>query len=268
MIKFKHKKQRKRGKNMEQIKTGQKVEKKTKIFKKVLLVVLIILCVLLVVFVRRASILATIDKKVSDCENNSNNFYIKSVYQSKNKNFTTEIYVKDEINKLVMENTNQDGKKIKITEITYPEERKVFTEVENSKTMNDYKGKTAVRGAHMENQVEASHTTLMNPAYSTAINERIINAIGTRIKSVKIDGKDCYELSSLTNTNFLYDVNTTQMLIYVEKNTGLTLKMVQEIKENGETKQIVRNYEYKFNQVTDEEVKEPDNSECKMQENS
>ena len=106
---------------MEQIKTGQKVEKKTKIFKKVLLVLLIILCVLLVVFVRRASILATIDKKVSDCENNSNNFYIKSVYQSKNKNFTTEIYVKDEINKLVMENTNQDGKKIKITEITYPE---------------------------------------------------------------------------------------------------------------------------------------------------
>ena len=70
------------------------------------------------------------------------------------------------------------------------------------------------------------------------------------------------------NTNFLYDTNTTKISIYVEKTTGLTLKMIEEVKENNDKKQISKDFEYKFNNVTDEDIKEPDNSEYKLQENS
>lgn len=71
----------------------------------------------------------------------------------------------------------------------------------------------------------------------------IINAIVTSIKTKKIDGKDYYVLSSKMNTNFLYDTNTTKMTIYIEKDTGLTTKIVEEVNENGETKQVLKDFE-------------------------
>lgn len=45
------------------------------------------------------------------------------------------------------------------------------------------------------------------------------------------------------NTNFLYDTNTTKMTIYIEKDTGLTTKIVEEVNENGETKQVLKDFE-------------------------
>ena len=95
-----------------------------------------------------------------------------------------------------------------------------------------------------------------------------INTSKELSKTKKIDGKDYYILSSKMNTNFLYNTNTTKMTIYVEKNTGLTTKIVEEVNENGEIKEIYKDFEYKFNNVTDEDISEPDNSEYKMQENS
>ena len=71
----------------------------------------------------------------------------------------------------------------------------------------------------------------------------IINAIVTSIKTKKIDGKDYYVLSSKMNTNFLYDTNTTKMTIYIEKDTGLTTKIVEEVNEIGETKQVLKDFE-------------------------
>lgn len=242
---------------------------KFKILKIVLIVIATIICILIAVFARRAIILSKIDKKVSEIENNNNNFYIKTTYKDEKK-YTSVIerYIKEDVSKLVFEKINLDGKRAKITEITYPEERKLFTEFNDEKVMKVYKEKTAVRGAHIENKTESSYTTFMNPGYSMAVNDLIINAIVTSIKTVKIDGNDCYEISSRMNTNFLYDINTTKISIYVEKATGLTLKMIEEVKENNETKQISKDFEYKFNNVTDEDIKEPDNSEYKLQENS
>lgn len=263
MIKFKHKNKRKGEIVM------KKSESKIKILKCILLVIAIILCILLAIVVRRTIILSKIDKKVSELENNNNNFYIKTSYIDR-RNYTSVIrrYIKGDVSKLVIEKTTAEGNNAKIIEITYPEERKLFTEVNDSKVMNVYKEKTAVRGAHIEKGTESSYTTFSNPGYSTSINDLIVNAIVTSIKTVKMDGKDCYELSSKMNTNFLYDDNTTKFLIYVEKETCLTLKIVEEVNVNGEIKQVVKDFEYQFNQVTDEEISEPDNSEYKMQENS
>ena len=164
-----------------------------------------------------------------------------------------------------MEKTTPEGNNAKITEITYPEKRKMFTEVNDVKVMNEYNEKTAVRGAHIEKETESSYTTISNPAYSVSKKEMIINAIVTSIKTKKIDEKDYYMLSSKMNTNFLYNTNTTKMTIYVEKDTGLTTKIVEEVNENGEIKEISKDFEYEFNNVTDEEISEPDKSEYKMQ---
>lgn len=247
----------------------EKTKSKTKCLKILLLVIAIIVCIFIAIVTRRTIILSEIDKKVTELENNSNNFYMKTTFIDE-KNYTASIerYIKDDVSKLVMEKTTPDGKNAKITEITYPEKRKMFTEVNGVKVMHEYNEKTAIRGAHIEKQTESSYTTISNPAYSMSKSEMIINAIVTSIKTKKIDGKDYYILSSKMNTNFFYNTNTTKMTIYVEKDTGLTTKIVEEVNENGEIKEIYKDFEYKFNNVTDEDISEPDNSEYKMQENS
>lgn len=200
-----------------------KTKSKTKCLKILLLVIAIIVCIFIAIVARRTIILSEIDKKVTELENNSNNFYIKTTFIDEN-NYTTliERYIKGDVSKLVMEKTTPEGKNAKIS----------------------------------------------NPAYSMSKRELIVNAIVTSIKTKKIDGKDYYMLSSKMNTNFLYNTNTTKMTIYVEKDTGLTTKIVEDVNENGEIKEIYKDFEYKFNNVTDEDISEPDNSEYKMQENS
>ena len=55
------------------------------------------------------------------------------------------------------------------------------------------------------------------------------------------------------------NINETieKILVYVEKETGLTIKKVEIINENGQKSENIVTYEYKFDSVTDEDVKEP-----------
>ncbi len=97
MIKFKHKKQMKKEKIM------KKTKLKTKCLKILLLVIAIILCIFIAIVTRRTIILSEIDKKVTELENNSNNFYMKTTFIDE-ENYTASIerYIKDDVSKLVM----------------------------------------------------------------------------------------------------------------------------------------------------------------------
>jgi len=99
----------------------------------------IIVCIFIAIVARRTIILSKIDKKATELENNSNNFYMKTSFIDE-KNYTASIerYIKDDVSKLVMGKKTPDGKNAKITEITYPEKRKMFTEVNGVKVMNEY----------------------------------------------------------------------------------------------------------------------------------
>ena len=112
----------------------KKTKLKTKCLKILLLVIAIILCIFIAIVTRRTIILSEIDKKVTELENNSNNFYMKTTFIDE-ENYTASIerYIKDDVSKLVMEKTTPDGKNAKITEITYLEKRKMFTEVNGVK---------------------------------------------------------------------------------------------------------------------------------------
>ena len=53
---------------------------------------------------------------------------------------------------------------------------------------------------------------------------------------------------------------------YAEKATGLPVKYVEIVEENGQKTENVTEYEYRFNCVTDEELAEPDESQYELQE--
>ena len=118
-----------------------------------------------------------------------------------------------------------------------------------------------VRGSHIEVPEGvtpfASYTVIPNVGYSNSLLERIINSILTSIKTVKIDGKEFYEVSGKYSPSTLYSENTEKISVYVEKETGLTIKKVEIINENGQKVENITTFEYKFDSVTDEDVKEP-----------
>lgn len=238
-------------------------KKKMKTWKIILIVVSFIILILIAIITRKAIIFAKLDEKVTEYENNNSNIYIKSRIEFSDYTSEMERFIKDDIDKLVIEKTDSDGKKTKIIQITYPDKRKTYTEYEDKKLMNEYEEKAAVRGSHIEKDTESSYTTIMNFTYSTNLLERILNSLCTNIKTTKIDNKEYYELSSLNSMNFLYDENTVKMSVFIDKETGLPMKVVEKISENGKERENIRINEYKFNTVTDEDIKEPNQEEYK-----
>ena len=102
--------------------------------------------------------------------------------------------------------------------------------------MHVYEEKAPVRGYDIERTVESSYTAIGNAGYSSNFFETIFNSIVTKIRLVEIDGRKCYELSSLWSTNYMYQSNTNKLLIYVDKDTGLTVKRIEQIIEDGNIK--------------------------------
>lgn len=56
------------------------------------------------------------------------------------------------------------------------------------------------------------------------------------------------------------------MKTYVEQDSELPIKLIEIINKNGENIKKVITYKYQFNIVTDEDIKEPNSQEYKMQE--
>lgn len=244
----------------------QSVEKKKmKLWKKVLIVIAIILVIFIAIVLRKFIILSNMDSKVSEYENNNDNIYSKIV--STNSEYTTHVegYIKDDVIKYVVERTDKSGNKSKLTQITYPNERKIYAEDDNTKVMRIYKEEAPKRGSHIETMNLSTISTIVNFAYSMSIPERIASSIFTSIKSVDVNEKECYELNNVFNSNYMQSKNS-KIKAYAEKATGLPVKYVEIVEENGQKTENVTEYEYRFNCVTDEELAEPDESQYELQE--
>lgn len=178
----------------------------------------------------------------------------------------TERFIKDDIDKVILKRKNKDGTETKIIQYDNAERHRVYTKKDgniNMTTDTVYEGISPkpVRGSHIKVPEGvtpfASYTVIPNVGYSNSLLERIINSILTSLKTVKIDGKEFYEISGKYSSSTLYSVNTEKISVYVEKETGLTIKKVEIINENGQKVENITTFEYKFDSVTDEDVKEP-----------
>ena len=238
-------------------------KKKMRIWKFIFIIVFVLLMVFVVLTIRKLMILSDLDKKVSDYENNSKNIHIIATFDFSNSTMTkSERFIKDDVDKLILEKTLENGETAKVIQITYPNERKVFTEAYGDKLYSIYKEVAPMRGSHIELNTTSSYSVIQNFAYSMNFFERVTNAIISSIKSVTMDGKECYELK-LYNSNFLYEADAVEFLAYVEKDSGLPVKSIQKLNDGSEN---ITTYECSFDTVTDEDMKEPDISEYTLTE--
>lgn len=238
-------------------------KKKMKLWKKILIVVLILFTMFMINVTRKAIILSSIDKKVTALENNNHNIYVKTIFGHSEYKSQIERFIKDDVEKLVIEKTDQENGTVKIIQITYPNERKVYTEDQNNKVMYTYKEKAPIRGAHIEmTETGRAYTNaLANVGYTTNLQERMLSSIMNKIRTVEVDGKKCYELSILYDLNFLCDQNIKELSVLVDKETGLVIRNIEKIKKDGKIEERITNYEYKFNEVTDKDMEEPDSTQ-------
>ena len=84
---------------------------KMKVLKIILITVLVLLITLLAIVMRRAVILSSIDKKVTEYENNNKNIYIKRTFDYVDYKSEIERFIKDDIDKMILSKTDLQGNK-------------------------------------------------------------------------------------------------------------------------------------------------------------
>lgn len=222
-----------------------------KLWKKILMVIAIILIIFVMLTLRKFMIFTDLNNKNKEQQSNTN-VYTKVITEQ----ITTEAYRKGNIVKIVNERNG-----IVMTQLTKPEYRIVYTDDGVNKTRNVY-------DSYYDRELwDENQNIILNFADYFTLSEKIWNSICSKIKTETVDGQEYYVLSG-HNTRFMYDVNSIDLKVYINKNTGLPLKIVETIDENGNIRDKITMYEYQFDIVTDEDVAEFDSSEYEMQENS
>lgn len=92
------------------------------------------------------------------------------------------------------------------------------------------------------------------------LNPIILGALKSKITTTKVNGKECYLIESSSEPFITYSqIETVQL--YIEKETGLPIQVVNYDKKNEKT---VHFYKYEFDNVTDENLKEPNINEYEI----
>lgn len=224
-------------------------KKKMKLWKKILIIIAILLIIFIIIVSRKVLILNSLNDKISKYENSTNAYSKVTINLEDSRITQIETYLKDDVIKTIARFKNADNLDSTVIQFEYPDVMKTYIEDGDKKTFSSYKNEVIERNI------------IINYASYNNIFELIYNSIVSRIYTYTLDEKECYVIESTANSNFLYDEDVINVKVYIEKDTGLCLKMVEEYDKNNEIKEYETLREYKFDSITDEDMKEPDISE-------
>ena len=178
-----------------------------KLWKKIFLLIGLIILVLLGLTARKFLIFTQLDNK-NKVQQANTNVYAKVETQF----YTVEMYRKGDCVKQVIYKTNQD---VILTQLTRPDCRIFYTD----------DGKEKTRKIYQEQFLIENQNIIANYMNYFTLGEKIISSIGSQITSEIADGKECYVISGY-NTNFVYDANAKEYKLYIDKQTGLMVKLI------------------------------------------
>lgn len=130
----------------------------------------------------------------------------------------------------------------------------------NGDTLNTYNESQYEKTAILNEKKELYNINLPCVINQENIKPVILNAMNSKIKSTTVDGKECYLIESSSEA-FIMHASVEKMQIFIEKETGLAIKVIEY--DNQEETTI--SYKYEFDKVTDEDLKEPNISEYKIE---
>ena len=213
---------------------------KKKILKVIGIVILVVIVIFLIHTIRNYIIISDLQNKIAKYSN-STNYYTKSVAEESDGTVvTTKYYKKDNKEALFLER-NVNGEISKVS---------IYNNGERKDTFWDNKEAKIVR-LNTENlmAVNIYNFTETDNKWQTLLGSMIAS-----IKSTNCDGKECYILKRFPAAIL---VDSEKSEIYIEKDTGLYFKTVDE----GRTSER----EYEFDKVDDSIFVEPDISQYKLE---
>lgn len=214
--------------------------KKKKGIGRIILIIIAILFVLLIVHTfRNYFIILSMQNKILEYTDSTNfHFTNVSVWNDGTK-VTTDYYKKDEKQAVFI---NREGNDKTVNMAMYDNGKRV----DNFYVVGD--SKSAKLGGGMIS------VTITNRLETASAMETLATSIGSKIRSVTYNGKDCYAIKGVISSLALASENET---IYVYKDTGLLAGV------ENDSEKTVRVTE--FNNVTDSIFVEPDISEYTLQ---
>ena len=216
------------------------MNKKIKYF---IIVLILILLIFLILIGRKLIIIENLKGSINKYIT-SNNYYVKSSnYNSSNGSIINiETYNKNDIQLVKYTHLNEDN----------PSEIIVY---HNGDTTNSY---IDVGGEKTAKLNFGELKTSISNIYPKNIYQDIIMAMFSSITSEECNGKQCYKISNMTK-----DITSIlpNEILYIEKDTGLEIKRINYNDLDEPENYISTSFEYQFNTVTDENVKEPNINE-------
>ena len=241
--------------NKKQVNYIKKYNKKLKVLKGIAFIVLAIVAILLIHTFRNLIIIKGLSNKANSMKNIIN-YYAKT---ESNQGVTTELYFKDNVYLLTLEDNTPNGiRKL----IRYKKDGVSNTYIE-TETEEGLK-KVAILNSPEMPTVQG----LSNWFEGDSFGELFIMSFFSIIRKNDLNEKECYNIYYLTSPSILYD-ESDRFEVYLEKDTGLLLRQQngKMMDENGVYKPIITNYEYKYNIVKDDDLKEPDINEYEITNN-
>lgn len=222
------------------------------------LIILIIIIIFLIIIGRKALILITLSEKAKN-NINSNNYYVRLSQYEGDTIYISEIYKKED--KQIISNNYYDN--------TTPESNYKWIEYTNKNITNFYmeSNNEKVAFVNVENKMlSPMEMSKSSSNYHQTIWNLLKNSMLSSVRTVKCNGKDCYYFSNLENdTMAVSEVNSG---IYIDKETGLPIRTVGgTITSNKGTTDPIIEFDYKFDNITDKDIKEPDITQYKIHDN-
>ena len=221
--------------------------------KKIVTILFILFIIAFVIFIanttRKIIIIKDLQNKVAECEKKEN-IYVKLEGESA----IAEKFIKDGIEKDIVKKKDSTVTLIQLME---EHERRMYIIAGEQKTL--------VVSKEEKNDLDSKVVSFVD---TVTWKDLLYDSIVSKIYTEKVDGYECYVIDSMKNTNAIYSEGTISLKMYLNKETGLAVKVVETIRsEDGSTKENITTYNQKFDIVTDEDMKEPNNEEFTIQEN-
>ena len=215
-------------------------KEKIKLWKIIVAILVILLVIFAINTIRKVIIFNDLQEKISKYEK-SENMYSKIDSEKS----ITERFIKNDIDKLIIK---YKDKPMTVIQLKNGNECKNYTFFEETKkvTVTDVNNMDALRVTKINNTINTN-----------SFIDKLIKCITSKVSTETIDGKEYYVIDGKLSGNqlMLQDVISTKA--YIDRETGLTMKIIEITKENNNKKEYITNYEYNFDSITDDEISEP-----------
>lgn len=216
----------------------------------ILWIILTIIVIFVIVTLTKIIILIRLQNRL-DKYSSSENYHAKLVsYQGDNVT-VYDTYKKNEKYLATVEFLKKDSNK---KAITYSDgtTNNVYIEVDGQKI------------AQLNTQGGVGAQTIYSDIYTYNFAETLIMALCSSIKSADCNGKECYYIKNVISS----DIIGTGRNVYIDKQTGLLVRATGGVTGSEVRVDLINDYSYEFDTVTDNDLKEPDVSLYKINENS